>query len=158
VKAIGLIGGMSWGSSLSYYRIINEAVKAKLGGFHSAKCILYSVGFGEIEHLQAQEKWQEMAHMLIDAARSVERGGADFVILCTNTMHKMTDEIQASKGIILGCTEIGLLVQAGDCRVPLFDTTEAHATAASRICSGGVSVNTDNSQLLKTVPAGVRAS
>jgi len=224
MKTIGLIGGMSWESSTSYYRIINETVKAKLGGFHSAKCILYSVDFAEIEHLQEQGKWQEVAQILIDAARSIEKGGADFVILCTNTMHKMADDIQANidipflhiadataqqinasginkvgllgtrvtmeeefykgrlaqkhglevlipndddreivhrviydelvvgqirqeskeqyigiiqrlvnvgaKGIILGCTEIGLLIQAGDCQAPLFDTTEVHATAA----------------------------
>ncbi|MBN1311336.1 MAG: aspartate/glutamate racemase family protein [Anaerolineae bacterium] len=233
MKTIGLIGGMSWESSLSYYRIINETVKAKLGGFHSAKCILYSVDFAEIEHLQEQGKWQEMAQMLIDAARNVEKGGADFVILCTNTMHKMADDIQANidipfmhiadataqrvkasgikkvgllgtrvtmeeefykgrlaqkhglevlipndedreivhrviydelvvgrirreskaryidiiqrlidagaEGIILGCTEIGLLVQAGDCRVPLFDTTEVHATAAVEYALGEAS-------------------
>jgi aspartate racemase len=224
MKTIGLIGGMSWESSTEYYRIINETTKAKLGGLHSAKCILYSVDFAEIELLQQQGRWQEAAQALIDAAKSVEDGGADFVVLCTNTMHKVASDIQAhinipflhiadatarqvkysginkvgllgtrftmeedfyksrltqkygldviipnakgreivhrviydelvvgeirqdskeryidiiqqlieggAEGIILGCTEIGLLVRDGDCRVPLFDTTKIHAVAA----------------------------
>jgi len=224
MKTIGLIGGMSWESSVEYYRIINETTKAKLGGLHSAKSIMYSVDFAEIELLQHQGRWQEAAQMLIDAAKSVENGGADFVVLCTNTMHKVADDIQAhihipflhiadatarqikdsglnkvgllgtrftmeedfyksrltqkygldviipnaegreivhrviydelvvgqirqdskqryldiiqrlvedgAEGIILGCTEIGLLVRDGDCRVPLFDTTKIHAVAA----------------------------
>ena len=224
MKTIGLIGGMSWESSVEYYRIINETTKAKLGGLHSAKSIMYSVDFAEIELLQHQGRWQEAAQVLIDAAKSVENGGADFVVLCTNTMHKVADDIQAhinipflhiadatarqikdsgvnkvgllgtrftmeedfyksrltqkygldviipnaegreivhrviydelvvgqirqdskqryldiiqrlvedgAEGIILGCTEIGLLVRDGDCRVPLFDTTKIHAVAA----------------------------
>jgi len=224
MKTIGLIGGMSWESSLEYYRIVNETTKAKLGGLHSAKSIMYSVDFAEIELLQHQGRWQEAAQVLIEAARSVENSGADFVVLCTNTMHKVADDIQAhinipflhiadatarqiknsginkvgllgtrftmeeafyrsrltqkygldviipnaeergivhrviydelvvgeirqdskeryldiiqrlveggAEGIILGCTEIGLLVHDGDCRVPLFDTTKIHAVAA----------------------------
>jgi aspartate racemase len=224
MKTIGLIGGMSWESSVEYYRIINETTKAKLGGLHSAKSIMYSVDFAEIELLQHQGRWQEAAQVLIDAAKSIENGGADFVVLCTNTMHKVADDIQAhinipflhiadatarqikdsglnkigllgtrftmeedfyksrltqkygldviipnaegreivhrviydelvvgkirqdskqryldiiqrlvesgAEGIILGCTEIGLLVRDGDCRVPLFDTTKIHAVAA----------------------------
>lgn len=224
MKTIGLIGGMSWESSLEYYRIINEATKARLGPLHSAKSIMYSVDFAEIELLQHQGKWQEAARVLINAARGVESGGADFVLLCTNTMHKVADDIQAhiripflhiadptarrikdsgirkvgllgtrftmeedfyrtrltqkhglevitpnaeereivhrviydelvvgeirqdsrrqyvgiiqrlveggAEGVILGCTEIGLLVRDGDCRVPLFDTTRIHAVAA----------------------------
>lgn len=224
MKTIGLIGGMSWESSLEYYRIINEAVKARLGGFHSAKSLMVSVDFAEIETLQEQGRWAEAARMLAAAAKSLEQGGADFVILCTNTMHKVANEIQAAiqipflhiadataqqiqeagirkvlllgtrftmeedfyksrltqryglevmipdagereivhrviydelvkgvirqeskaryleiierwvgegaEGVILGCTEIGLLVQDGDCRAPLFDTTRIHAEAA----------------------------
>ncbi|MDO9109643.1 MAG: aspartate/glutamate racemase family protein [Desulfatirhabdiaceae bacterium] len=224
MKTIGLIGGMSWESSLEYYRIVNETAKAKLGGLHSAKSIMYSVDFAEIERLQHQSRWQEAAHVLIDAAKSIENSGADFIVLCTNTMHKVAEEIQAhinipflhiadatarqitdsgikkvgllgtrftmeedfyksrltekfgleviipdadarevvhrviydelvvgkirqdsrerylyiiqqlvdggAEGIILGCTEIGLLVHQGDCRVPLFDTTRIHAVAA----------------------------
>jgi aspartate racemase len=224
MKTIGLIGGMSWESSLEYYRIVNETTKAKLGGLHSAKCILYSVDFAEIEILQHHGQWQAAAKVLIDAAGSLEKGGADFIVLCTNTMHKLADDIQANihipflhiadatarqikksgiskvgllgtrftmeedfyksrltetfglevivpdagareivhrviydelvvgeirqdsrkrylaiiqrlvddgaEGIILGCTEIGLLVHDGDCRTPLFDTTRIHAVAA----------------------------
>lgn len=94
MKTIGLIGGMSWESSVEYYRIINETVKAKLGGLHSAKCVLYSVDFAEIEALQHQGKWNEATTMMIAAAQNVENGGANFVIICTNTMHKMADEVQ----------------------------------------------------------------
>jgi aspartate racemase len=224
VKTIGLIGGMSWESSIEYYRIINETVRAKLGGLHSAKSMMYSVDFAEVEALQRQEKWDEATALLVDAATSLENGGADFVIICTNTMHKVADEVQehirvpllhiadataetikahglkkvgllgtrftmeedfytgrlverhglevvipteeereivhriiydelcmgevressreqyasimehlienGAEGIVLGCTEIGLLVGDEDCRVPLFDTTEIHAVAA----------------------------
>lgn len=224
MKTIGLIGGMSWESSIEYYRIINETAKAKLGGLHSAKSIMYSVDFAEIEILQHQGKWAEAAQMLINAAKNLENGGADFIVLCTNTMHKVADDIQANvkipllhiadataqlvkdsgiqkigllgtrftmeeefykgrlsqkyglnvcipnaqerenihrviydelvvgkieqrskaqyigiieqmvnqgaEGVILGCTEIGLLVHQEDSRVPLFDTTRIHAEAA----------------------------
>jgi aspartate racemase len=224
MKTIGLIGGMSWESSVEYYRIINETVRDRLGGLHSAKSVLYSVDFSEIEALQHQGKWEEATERMISAARHVEEGGADFVIICTNTMHKMADDVQANitipllhiadatgekiraqgltkigllgtkftmeedfykgrltaqhglavivptkeqretihsviydelclgkirstsrrqyldimdnlvgkgaEGIILGCTEIGLLVEDEDSRVPLFDTTKIHAVAA----------------------------
>jgi len=224
MKTIGMIGGMSWESSIEYYRIINEAVREKLGGLHSAKSIMYSVEFAEIEALQHQNRWDELASIMIEAARSLERGGADFVIICTNTMHKLYDDVQkniqipmlniadatAKKiktkgiqkiallgtrftmeedfykgrlvdkygleviipaaaqmeivhrviydelcagiinsdskqryaeiiqglvaedagGVILGCTEIGLLVKQKDSLVPLFDTTDIHARAA----------------------------
>lgn len=224
MKTIGLLGGMSWESSIEYYRIINETVRAKLGGLHSAKSIMVSVDFAEVEVLQHQGKWREAAHMLIDAAKQLERGGAELVVLCTNTMHKIADDIQAhveipflhiadataqrvieagierigllgtrftmeeefykgrlaqndglrvsvpnalereivhrviyeelvlgkieqrskaqyidimdrlvregAQGIILGCTEIGLLIHQEDSRVPLFDTTRIHAKAA----------------------------
>ncbi len=224
MKIIGLIGGMSWESSQEYYRIINETVKEMLGGFHSAKIIMYSVDFEEIEKLQHQEKWRELTELMIDAARRIERGGADFVVICTNTMHKMADDVQknikipllhiadvtaekikekglrkigllgtkftmeedfyigrltekhsldviipneeerqivhdvifnelclgeikqsskeqfkkimqnlvsrGAEGIILGCTEIPLLVKQEDVEVPLFDTTMIHAKSA----------------------------
>lgn len=224
MKTIGLIGGMSWESSSEYYRIINEEVKAKLGGLHSAKSIMVSVDFAEVEVLQHQGKWAEATRMMVDAAKSLEAGGAECIVICTNTMHKMADEVQAAvkipllhiadataklvkdagmrkigllgtrftmeeefykgrlsgkyglnviipnaqereiihrviydelvvgeirqhskeqyidiiekmvaqgaEGIILGCTEIGLLIHEKDCRVPLFDTTRIHAEAA----------------------------
>ncbi len=101
MKIIGLIGGMSWESSLEYYRILNEETKEQLGGLHSAKCILYSVDFAEIEDLQSQGKWQEAAQHMITAGKSLERAGADFIVLCTNTMHKLADEIEANTCIPL---------------------------------------------------------
>lgn len=224
MKTIGLIGGMSWESSVEYYHIINETVKAKLGGLHSAKSMMYSVDFAEVEILQHQGRWMEAAKMLVEAAKNLENGGADFIVLCTNTMHKVAEDIQASvkipllhiadataqrvkdsgiqkigllgtrftmeeefykgrlsqnygldvsvpnaqaremihrviydelvlgkieqrskeqyigiieqmvsqgvEGVILGCTEIGLLVHQENSRVPLFDTTRIHAEAA----------------------------
>ncbi len=224
MKTIGMIGGMSWESSIEYYRIINETVRAELGGLHSARSIMVSVEFAEIEALQHQNRWDEAADILIAAARSLEGGGADFAIICTNTMHKLYEIIQqnvripllhiadataesikaegikkiallgtrftmeedfykgrltdfygleviipdhedmeivhriiydelcagiiqsdskqayaniirrlvreGAEGIILGCTEIGLLVKQEDSPVPLFDTTEIHAKAA----------------------------
>jgi len=226
MKTIGMIGGMSWESSLEYYRIINEAVKELLGDLHSAKSLMYSVDFAEIEVLQREGRWQDATRAIIQAARAVEAGGADFLIICTNTMHKMADEVQKSisipllhiadataeaiqalgllrvgllgtqftmeqdfyrgrlvekyaldvlipdradreivhrviynelvlgkivpdskaeylriisalakagaEGIILGCTEIGLLVSQADSTLPLFDTTRIHALAAVR--------------------------
>jgi aspartate racemase len=224
MKTIGLIGGMSWESSIEYYRLVNEGVREKLGGLHSAKSVMVSVDFAEVEVLQAENCWAEAGEMMTAAARSLELGGADFVVLCTNTMHKLAGEIQASihipflhiadataervraaglqrvgllgtrftmeedfykgrlvekyglevlipeaeerklvhrvifdelvlgiinpaskaayarviaglvkrgvEGIILGCTEIGLLVEARDSPVGLFDTTRIHAEAA----------------------------
>ena len=95
MKTIGLIGGMSWESSLEYYRIMNQAVKEKLGGFHSAKCVMYSVDFEEIEKLQHKGQWDELTDIMIDAAQRVEKAGADFVVICTNTMHKMAPEVES---------------------------------------------------------------
>lgn len=123
MKTIGLIGGMSWESSLEYYRILNETIKEKLGGFHSAKCILYSVDFEEIENLQKTGQWQEAARIMSIAGQNLERAGADFIILCTNTMHKLAEDIQdnvhipflhiadatAHKIISAGFTTVGLL-------------------------------------------------
>ena len=225
-----MIGGMSWESSIEYYRIVNQTVREKLGGLHSAKLIMFSVEFAEIEALQHQNRWDKLAAIMIEAARSLERGGADFVIICTNTMHKLYDEVQhhikipmlniadataekikaegigkiallgtrftmeedfykgrlvdrfgldvvipaedemeivhrviydelcagiinpdskqkyaaiikrlitaGARGIILCCTEIGLLVKPEDSSVPLFDTTEIHAKAAVRYALG----------------------
>jgi len=224
MKTIGMIGGMSWESSIEYYRIVNEEIKKALGELHSAKSVMYSVDFAEIEMMQREGHWAEATQTMIDAACHVEAGGADFLIICTNTMHKMADEVQKSlgipllhiadatgevvkaqglrkvgllgtkftmeedfyrgrlvqkhglsviipdaadreiihkviygelvlgrinpaskaeyvriienlvrqgaEGIILGCTEIGLLVKDEDSRVPLFDTTRIHALAA----------------------------
>ena len=99
MKTIGLIGGMSWESSLEYYRIINETIKLKLGGLHSAKCLMYSVDFEEIKELQHQDKWEELTDIMVTSAERLKSGGADFVVICTNTMHKMASDIENRVGI-----------------------------------------------------------
>jgi len=225
VKTLGLIGGMSWESTVPYYRTINQTVKEQLGGLHSARLLLYSVDFAQIEKLQHAGDWDAAGAVLADAARSLKAGGAQLLVICTNTMHKVADAVEAAsglpllhiadptgdairahgftrigllgtrftmeqdfyrlrlierhglevlvpdaderdivhrviydelcrgvireesraqyrrvmaslvargaQGIILGCTEIGLLVGEGDASVPLFDTTALHARAAA---------------------------
>ena len=224
MKTIGLIGGMSWESTATYYKVINTVIKEKLGGLHSAKCLLYSVDFQEIEECQSKGDWQESGEILADAAQRLEKAGADFIVICTNTMHKVASQIQdtisipilhiaeataqvlldknihkiallgtkytmeqdfyksrlveygievlipgdedrsiinstiynelclgiisekskqefltiidklmeqGAQGIILGCTEIGLLIQQKDTKAPLFDTTLIHAQKAA---------------------------
>ena len=224
MKTIGLLGGMSWESTKTYYQLINEGIKARLGGLHSAKIAMVSVDFHEIEQRQHNGDWEGTASILIDAAQKVEAAGADFLLICTNTMHKVAPEIaqaigipllhiadataqhvrdagietvgllgtnftmeqpfykgrmadeynlnvlvpdkadrdlvhrviytelclgkieaasrneylrimqamvdRGAEAIILGCTEIGLLVQPGHTDIPLFDTTAIHAEAA----------------------------
>ena len=95
MKTIGLIGGMSWESTITYYQILNTLVREKIGGFHSAKLILFSVDFAEIEGFQTTNQWQEAGQLLADAAKSLEAAGADFLVLCTNTLHKVSDQITA---------------------------------------------------------------
>lgn len=123
MKTIGLIGGMSWESSLEYYRILNETVKERLGGLHSVKCVLYSVDFAEVEALQHAGRWDEAASIMVEAGQSLERAGADLLMLCTNTMHKLASEIEAGVNLPLlhiadaaaeavragGITRVGLL-------------------------------------------------
>lgn len=224
VKVIGIIGGMSWESSAEYYRLINQEVNRKLGGLHSAEILMFSLDFEQIEKLQHSGKWEEATKIMVDAARRLDRGGADFLIIATNTMHRMADEVQNSvrvpllhiadatgdrikkagfkrvgllgtiytmeedfykgrlidryglevsipgnedrklvndiiynelclgkinqsskqdvvriidglaaegaEAVILGCTEIPLLIQQKDAKVPLFDTTLIHAETA----------------------------
>jgi len=101
MKTIGLIGGMSWESTEAYYRLINAGVKSQLGGFHSAKIVLYSVDFAEIESLQMAEKWTELAEILCQAAVNVESAGADFLLICTNTMHRIAEQVEQSVNIPL---------------------------------------------------------
>lgn len=224
MKTIGLLGGMSWESTVTYYQIVNEVIKKKLGGLHSAKVLLYSVDFSEIETCQAEGNWDKSADILSEAARHLEKAGADFIVICTNTMHKVAPQIQScisipiihiaeatadvlkqrnikkvallgtkytmtqdfykdklteagisvlipddtsvevvndiiynelclgiispqskqkylaiiedlskkgAQGVILGCTEIGLLVQQEDTSLPVFDTTQIHAEKAA---------------------------
>ena len=230
MKTIGLLGGMSWESTVPYYQAVNQRVAARLGGLHSAKVVLYSVDFHEIETVQHAGQWDQAGERLAEAGRSLERAGADFIVICTNTMHKVAPAIenavaipllhiatptaraiqaaglgrigllgtaftmeqtfyrghlesefglevivpeareraavhriiyeelcrgviraesrdtyreimdglarQGAEGIILGCTEISLLVGPDDASVPLFDTTALHATAAADYALG----------------------
>ncbi|PSH19633.1 aspartate racemase [Yersinia pseudotuberculosis] len=101
MKILGLIGGMSWESTIPYYRMINQHVKAQLGGLHSAKIILYSVDFHEIEQLQVKGDWQTAAQLLSDAAISLKHAGAEVIVVCTNTMHKVADDIEVACGLPL---------------------------------------------------------
>ncbi len=123
MKTIGLLGGMSWESTASYYKAVNEEVKARLGGLHSAKISMHSVDFHEIEQLQHQGKWDQTAEILSQAAISIEKAGADFILICTNTMHKVAPQIEQQLSIPLlhiadataeelkkdGITTVGLL-------------------------------------------------
>lgn len=120
---IGMLGGMSWESSASYYRLANELVRERLGGLHSARCLLASVDFADIEALQSAGRWEDAGALLAQAAKGLELGGADLLVLCTNTMHKVADQVQAAVGIPLlhladvtaqaveeaGLTTVGLL-------------------------------------------------
>ena len=123
MKTIGLLGGMSWESTALYYQWINEIVKKRLGGLHSAKIVMVSVDFQEIEGLQHTDQWDEACEVLSKAALQVEAGGADFLLICTNTMHKVAPQVESAIGIPLlhiadatageikkrGMTSIGLL-------------------------------------------------
>ncbi len=101
MKTLGLIGGMSWESTVPYYRMINEHVKQQLGGLHSAKLFLYSVDFYEIEKLQMAGDWQQAGEILGNAARSLARAGAEVIVVCTNTMHKVAGDIERIGGLPL---------------------------------------------------------
>jgi aspartate racemase len=101
MKTIGLLGGMSWESTASYYRIINEEIKHRLGGLHSAQMVLYSLDFQEIEDLQHRGRWEEAADILVEGARGIESAGADFLLICTNTMHKVAGRVESGVGIPL---------------------------------------------------------
>jgi aspartate racemase len=229
MKKIGLLGGMSWESSLEYYRLLNQAVRDELGDLHSAHCVLYSVDFAPFEQWQRNGCWEEIGEELSKAALCLERAGADFLVLCTNTMHVVSEtvtnhvsipllhigdvtakeiaraglrtvgllgtrftmeqtfyrarleqhgfnilvpdeagrelvhsviydelctgkvldrslasfrevitqlELKGAEGVVLGCTEIGLLVKQEHVEIPLFDTTSIHARAAIRLALG----------------------
>jgi aspartate racemase len=100
-RVIGLIGGMSWESSAEYYRIVNQTVRARLGGLRSARCLMWSFDFGEIEAMQHAGRWDQAEAALVDAARRLERGGAELIVICTNTMHRMAEGVQAAIGLPL---------------------------------------------------------
>ncbi len=101
MKTIGLIGGMSWESTLTYYRLLNETVKERLGGLHSARCVLYSVDFGEVEDWMQKEDWAAIETCLTGAAQALKRAGADLLLICTNTMHRLADEVASAAGLPL---------------------------------------------------------
>lgn len=101
MKTIGLIGGMSWESTVPYYSLINRGINQKLGGNHSAKCILYSFDFQEIQELQYSGDWELLREKMTDAGRGLKKAGADFIVLCTNTMHKVMDSFETDAGIPL---------------------------------------------------------
>ncbi|HPH97908.1 MAG TPA: aspartate/glutamate racemase family protein [Anaerolineaceae bacterium] len=125
MKTIGLIGGMSWESTAQYYALINEQVRDRLGGLHSARCILYSVDFAEIEAWQHAGDWAQAGQAMAEAARSLERAGADCVVLCTNTMHRLAGEIEAAISIPflhIADAAAGKIQQAGLARVGLLGT------------------------------------
>jgi aspartate racemase len=124
-KVIGLIGGMSWESSAEYYRIINERVRDRLGGLHSARCLMWSFDFAEVEALQHAGHWDDATALMIEAARRLELGGADVVLICTNTMHRMADAVQAAIGLPLlhiADPTAGRIRDAGMRRVGLLGT------------------------------------
>jgi aspartate racemase len=95
-KIIGMLGGMSWKSSAEYYRLVNEGVRDRLGGLHSAQCLMWSFDFDDIAVLQREDRWNDAADLMVEAAQRLERGGADFLIICTNTMHKAYDRMRAA--------------------------------------------------------------
>jgi aspartate racemase len=101
MKVIGMLGGMSWESTAEYYRIVNEAVRARLGGQHSAKTLLYSVDFHDVERLQREGRWDEADALMVECARRLERGGADFLVICTNTMHRSAPAVERAVGLPL---------------------------------------------------------
>ncbi|WHT15837.1 aspartate/glutamate racemase family protein [Crossiella sp. CA-258035] len=125
MRTIGLLGGMSWESSAIYYRLINEEVRDRLGGLHSASCVLYSVDFAEIEELQRAQDWHAAGVRLAQAAKAVHQAGADFVVLCTNTMHKVADQVAGAVDIPLlhlGDTTASAVLAHGVRRVGLLGT------------------------------------
>jgi aspartate racemase len=145
MKTIGLIGGMSWESSAQYYAIVNRAVRGRLGGSHSAELLLYSVDFGEIERLQHDDDWASLTARMVDAARRLEAGGADFVLICSNTMHLMADDAAAAIGVpllhVIDPTAAAI-AQAGLTRVGLLGTafTMEKAFYRDRLAAAGLEI------------------
>jgi aspartate racemase len=142
MKVIGLLGGMSWESSIEYYRIVNERVRERLGGLHSAHCVMYSVDFAGIERLQAGGEWDEAGNRLAEAAAALALAGADFVVLCTNTMHKVADQITVLPLLHLGDATATAVKAAGVTRVGLLGTafTMEQDFYRDRLASHGLDV------------------
>jgi aspartate racemase len=122
MKVIGLLGGMSWESSIEYYRVVNERVRERLGGLHSAHCVMYSVDFADIERLQVSGDWEEAGDRLAEAAAALAMAGADFVVLCTNTMHKVADRITVLPLLHLGDATAAAVRAVGVTRIGLLGT------------------------------------
>ncbi|MET9463765.1 aspartate/glutamate racemase family protein [Streptomyces sp. NPDC006544] len=151
MKTIGLIGGMSWESTAEYYRILNERTRERLGGLHSARCLLYSVNFAEIEQLQVQGRWAEAGEVLAAAARSLESAGADLLLICTNTMHKVADSVEAAVSVPLlhlADTTVAAVRTAGLRRVGLLGTafTMEQEFYRGRLAAGGLDVLVPDSE------------
>ncbi|MGW6690005.1 aspartate/glutamate racemase family protein [Streptomyces sp. NPDC054961] len=145
MKTIGLIGGMSWESTAEYYRILNELTRERLGGLHSARCLLYSVDFAEIEQLQVQGRWAEAGEVLAAGARSLEAAGADLLLICTNTMHKVADSVEAAVSVPLlhlADTTAAAVRATGLRRVGLLGTafTMEQEFYRGRLAAGGLDV------------------
>jgi aspartate racemase len=151
MKTIGLIGGMSWESSIEYYRLVNELVRQELGGLHSAECVMYSVDFATIEAMQAEGRWEDAGHRLADVARRLEAGGADLLVLCTNTMHKVADAVEQAVSVPLlhlGDTTARAVTGAGVRRVGLLGTgfTMEQTFYRDRLASHGLDVLVPDAQ------------
>jgi aspartate racemase len=145
MKTIGLIGGMSWESSIEYYRLVNELVRQELGGLHSAECVMYSVDFAAIEAMQTEGRWEEARRRLAEVAQRLEAGGADFLVLCTNTMHKVAGAIADAVSVPLlhlGDTTATAVIGAGVRRVGLLGTgfTMAQSFYRDRLAAHGLEV------------------
>jgi len=145
VDIIGLVGGMSWESSAVYYQLLNVGVEERLGGLHSARTVLSSVEFAEITELQEQERWDEVGEILATAARGVQAAGADFLMLCTTTFHKVADQVQAAVDIPLlhlGDVLVSAIQARGLSKVALLGTSFAmeHNVFADRFAEHGIEV------------------
>ena len=156
MKTIGLIGGMSWESTVTYYQLINETVKHRLGGLHSAKILLYSVDFAEIEEYQALSQWDKSADVLAQAAENLEKAGADFILICTNTMHKVAPQIQARISIpIVHIAEAtaDVLKEKGISRVALLGTkyTMTQDFYKDKLTAAGIDVLIPDAEGVETV-------
>ena len=156
MKTIGLIGGMSWESTVTYYQVINETIKEELGGLHSAKLSMYSVDFDEIESCQSSGDWKRSADILVDAAKRLERAGADFIVICTNTMHKVAPEVRESVSIpLLHIAEVTArkLKDAGITTVGLLGTryTMTQPFYIDVLVENGISVLVPKGETIQTV-------
>lgn len=156
MKTVGLIGGMSWESTVSYYQIINERIKEKLGGLHSASLLLYSVDFAEIEKYQSKGEWEKSAELLGKAALNLQKAGADFIIICTNTMHKVAPQIQeqiAIPIIHIADATADILIDAGIQTVALLGTryTMTEDFYKEKLIARGIKVLIPDAEEMETV-------